>query len=107
MIPTDGTAPGKTDMTSPAGAGEDRSGKVDSDADPPTAGAQLSPLALLLDVQALDLTADQLAYRRRELPERAEVAELDRLGTGLSAQLAALRAERDDLSARQDHLDQQ
>jgi predicted nucleic acid-binding Zn-ribbon protein len=71
------------------------------------AGAQLSPLALLLAVQARDLAAEQLAYRRRELPGRAELAALDRRGAALRARLAEIQSQHDELGAAQERLDHQ
>ena len=71
------------------------------------AGAELPPLALLLAVQTRDLAAEQLAYRRRELPERAELVALDRTGAGLRERLAELQYQRDELGAGQQRLDHQ
>lgn len=70
-------------------------------------GGELTPLALLLAVQALDLTADQLSYRRRELPERAELARLDRAAAGLRERLDELQSQHDELEAGQERLDRQ
>jgi predicted nucleic acid-binding Zn-ribbon protein len=71
------------------------------------ADGQPSPLALLLAVQALDLAADQLSYRRRELPERAELARLDSTLAGLLGRLAELQAQHDEMAANQERLDHQ
>ena len=48
------------------------------------------PLALLLDVQAHDLAADQLRHRRATLPERSAKAEQDATVSRLDAELADL-----------------
>ncbi|MCU1485533.1 MAG: hypothetical protein JWN67_2279 [Actinomycetia bacterium] len=48
------------------------------------------PLALLLDVQAHDLAADQVRHRRASLPERAAKAEQDATVARLDAELADL-----------------
>lgn len=71
------------------------------------AGAQLAPLSLLLAVQARDLAAEQLAYRRRELPERAELSALERGSAALRKRLADIQSQHDELGAAQEGLDHQ
>lgn len=71
------------------------------------AGEAVSPLRLLLEVQARDLTIDQLEYRRRELPERKAVAELDGRIAALDARANAVRSEWARLSQRQSEIDGQ
>lgn len=95
-----GPAPDAGDSVQASGAEAGAVGAAD-------AGAELSPLALLLAVQARDLAAEQLAYRRRELPERSELAALDRTGAGLRARLDELQSQRDELGAGQERLDHQ
>jgi predicted nucleic acid-binding Zn-ribbon protein len=48
------------------------------------------PLQLLLDVQAHDLSADQLRHRRASLPERTALAEQDATVARLSTELTEL-----------------
>jgi predicted nucleic acid-binding Zn-ribbon protein len=79
----------------------DGGGTAAAAADPATA-----PLDLLLEVQDRDLALDQLAYRRRELTERASVAEFtDRLAEQ-HVRVAETREQRDKLAAEQDKLDE-
>jgi len=63
------------------------------------------PLQVILDVQAHDLALDRLAYRLRELPERAGLDELDRQGSELSRRLEVLQANRAELARQQDELE--
>jgi predicted nucleic acid-binding Zn-ribbon protein len=63
------------------------------------------PLRVLLDVQAHDLALDRLAYRLRELPERARVEELNRRRAALGQRLDALEATRSELARRQEELE--
>lgn len=67
--------------------------------------AQTSPLDLLLEVQEQDLALDRLAYRRRELPERAAVADLEAQVAEDQARVTETRAQRDKLAGQQDELD--
>lgn len=55
----------------------------------------------LLDVQALDAKLDQLAHRRRTLPQLAEVAELDARREELEAQRVDAQTDVQDLSREQ------
>ena len=73
-----------------------------------TAGeTPVQPLARLLDVQDHDTVVDQLRHRRATLPERTELANVERqLGT-LDARTKELRITRDELGARQAALEQQ
>jgi uncharacterized protein len=64
-----------------------------------------SPLQLLLEVQAHDLALDRLDYRRRELPERARLRELDAAGTEVRSRREALEARRSELGRQQDELE--
>jgi uncharacterized protein len=67
----------------------------------------IEPLARLLDVQDHDTVVDQLRHRRATLPERAELANVERqLGT-LDARTKELRITRDELGDRQAALEQQ
>lgn len=54
----------------------------------------------LLSVQDLDLALDQLRHRRAHLPERAELAELERSSADLERQLSELDAARAELAGR-------
>jgi hypothetical protein len=48
----------------------------------------MSDLERLLDLQANDTAADQLRHRRKVLPERAALVELDRKESALRAEVA-------------------
>lgn len=67
--------------------------------------ALADPLALLLSVQEKDLSLDQLAYKRRELPERKRLAELDETLGSLRQQAAELAAQRELLAKRQSEIE--
>jgi hypothetical protein len=64
-----------------------------------------SPLQVLLDVQAHDLSLDRLAYRRRELSERTRLEDLNRQQGALQRRFEAVEAQRVDLTRQQDELD--
>lgn len=66
-----------------------------------------TPLDLLLDVQDHDLAIDQLAYRRRELPERALVHELEARLAVERVRVTETREQRDKLADEQAQLDEQ
>lgn len=66
-----------------------------------------SPLTVLLAVQAEDLALDQLAYRRRELPERAELARLERETTQLEIRRQVVTGEWQRLTSLQAEIEQQ
>jgi predicted nucleic acid-binding Zn-ribbon protein len=51
----------------------------------------------LLDLQAIDLALDQLAHRKRTLPELAEIAKIDASLTGLRDDVVRARTEVEDL----------
>ena len=53
--------------------------------------AAVGPLARLLDVQDHDTVVDQLRHRRATLPERAELADVDRQLGALEARTKELR----------------
>jgi predicted nucleic acid-binding Zn-ribbon protein len=55
----------------------------------------------LLEVQAADLAADRLRYRRQGLPERAALRERQAVVAHLDEQLAGLRARADELDRTQ------
>jgi len=86
-------------MTTGEGAQEDAQGG------PETAAG--GPLARLLDVQDHDTAIDQLRHRRAALPERAELANVDRQLTALEARTKEVRLRRDDLGDRQAVLEHQ
>jgi len=60
-----------------------------------------------LEVQDHDTVVDQLRHRRATLPERAELARIDRRRGELDAQAKEVGGERDELGARQATLEQQ
>jgi predicted nucleic acid-binding Zn-ribbon protein len=55
----------------------------------------------LLDLQEFDTRLDQLAHRRKSLPEHEEIATLDRQLTDVRALLVAAETERSDLERQQ------
>jgi len=59
----------------------------------------------LLDVQGLDLRADQLRHQRANLPELAEIAELNASRTALDNQARDARIVVDDLTVEQQKVD--
>jgi predicted nucleic acid-binding Zn-ribbon protein len=61
----------------------------------------------LLDVQGHDTSIDQLRHRRATLPERAELANVDRQLGALEARTKELRLRRDALGERQAALEHQ
>jgi predicted nucleic acid-binding Zn-ribbon protein len=65
------------------------------------------PFAALLDVQDHDTIVDQLRHRRATLPERAELAGIDRRLGALDGRAKEARLQRDDLAGRQSSLEQQ
>jgi predicted nucleic acid-binding Zn-ribbon protein len=62
-------------------------------------------LLKLLDVQELDLRADQLRHQRKSLPELAELAALETSRTDLDNQARDLRITIDDLTGEQKKVD--
>jgi predicted nucleic acid-binding Zn-ribbon protein len=73
----------------------------------PEPTSQPDALRLLLEVQAQDIVLDQIAYRRRELPERAALASVEQQMKALSVRISALSEQRDVLSARQAEIEEQ
>jgi predicted nucleic acid-binding Zn-ribbon protein len=67
----------------------------------------MGPLARLLDVQNHDTVVDQLRHRRATLPERAELADIDRQLGALDTRTKELRLKRDELGDRQAVLEHQ
>ena len=63
------------------------------------------PLELLLDVQAHDLTADQLRHKRASLPERAAKAEQDQAIAAIDAQLGEVGGRLHELERAQKKLE--
>jgi predicted nucleic acid-binding Zn-ribbon protein len=61
----------------------------------------------LLDLQALDTTLDQLAHRRRSLPELAEIQRLDGLVAGLRDGVVRAETELSDLQREQDRFERE
>jgi uncharacterized protein len=81
----------------------------DSLPEPAPAEAPSKPatqLALLLELQEQDLALDRLAYRRRGLPERAAVTEVNARLAEQTARVSEAQAQHDKLSAQQLALDQ-
>jgi hypothetical protein len=67
----------------------------------------IGPLARLLDVQDHDTVVDQVRHRRATLPERTELANVERQLGALDARTKELRITRDELGDRQAALEQQ
>ena len=65
----------------------------------------MTDLERLLDLQANDTAADQLRHRRKALPERAALVELDRKESALRAEVVDPQAERDGLAREQKRLE--
>jgi len=63
-------------------------------------------LSLLLELQEQDLALDRLAYRRRELEERASVSELSARLTEQQARVVEAQEQRDKLASQQQVFDQ-
>jgi predicted nucleic acid-binding Zn-ribbon protein len=63
------------------------------------------PFDTLMQVQLHDTTLDQLRHRMETLPERAELLEVERRRTALTVAMAEVRAQVDDLTARQRSLE--
>lgn len=59
------------------------------------------PLADLLAVQDMDLAIDRQRHRRRTLPERAELEQIDARMTSLRSELGQVSSSRDGVAARQ------
>jgi hypothetical protein len=73
-----------------------------SESHPPAAASQLS---LLLELQENDLALDRLAYRRRELPERAAVSGMNARLAELSARARETEERRDKIASEMESLD--
>ncbi len=69
--------------------------------------ASMPPLGRLLEVQDHDTVIDQLRHRQSTLPERAELANVDRALGALEGRTKELRLQRDDLGGRQAALEHQ
>lgn len=65
------------------------------------------PLRLLLEVQDHDISADRLAYRRRELEERRVLSDLDGRLQALEGRVGELRSRSSALGARQSEIEAQ
>ena len=65
----------------------------------------MTDLERLLDLQANDTAADQLRHRRKALPERVALVELDRKEGALRAEVAEPQAERNGLAREQKRLE--
>jgi len=72
----------------------------------PTSPSRAPQLSILLELQAQDLALDRLAYRRRELAERAAVSELSARLAEQTARVAEAQTQRDKLAAQQLTFDQ-
>lgn len=67
----------------------------------------MSSLETLLAVQELDTVVDQLEHRRRTLPERAQLAEVEGRMTEVDARIAEVTGRRDEIVARQSRLEEE
>ena len=77
------------------------------EAQDPGQSASEAPLARLLEVQDHDTVIDQLRHRQATLPERAELANVDRQLGALEARTKEVRVTRDEFGDRQAVLEQQ
>lgn len=77
-----------------------------SETEPSQSESRAPQLSLLLELQEADLALDRLAYRRRELPERAVVSELSARLAELSARVSEAEEQREKLSSQLQSLDQ-
>jgi hypothetical protein len=85
---------------------ENEPSQPESSGDDRGSSAGASQLALLLELQELDLSLDRLAYRNRELPERALFTELGARLDEQRARVAEAQRQRDKLASQQEALDQ-
>jgi predicted nucleic acid-binding Zn-ribbon protein len=90
------SAPSASDERSPAG-GASPGG---------TAPGPAPQLRLLLELQEGDLSLDRLAYRRRELAERASVAQMVAAASELKARITEAQAQSDTLASQLQALEQ-
>ena len=60
-----------------------------------------TPLELLLDVQEHDTTVDQLVHRKASLPERAELADVERRTAALHEERAGIATPLEEIAARE------
>jgi hypothetical protein len=65
----------------------------------------VTALEQLLEVQALDTTADQLRHRRSHLPEQTELDAVQSALAGLEAKAGELQAQRDELARNEKRLE--
>lgn len=65
----------------------------------------MTALERLLEVQEHDIAVDRLRHRRATLPERAELAEVERQAKETQQRLEALRRQRDEVVERQTRLE--
>ena len=65
----------------------------------------MSALEQLLEVQALDTTADQLRHRRAHLPERTELDAVQSALAALDKKAAEVQAQRDELARNEKRLE--
>lgn len=65
----------------------------------------MSDLERLLEVQANDTAADQLRHRRKNLPERAALIQIEQETAALRAEIAEPQAQRDELARNQKRLE--
>ncbi len=61
----------------------------------------MAPLQALLNLQDVDTAIDQHTYRRAHLPERTELAAIDRDGAQLQGAVGEVGAARDEIAGRQ------
>ncbi len=80
----------------------------EGDRDPaPGSDPPVGPLVQLLEVQDHDTVIDQLRHRQATLPERAQLADIDRQLGVLDTRTKELRLTRDELGDRQSALEHQ
>jgi predicted nucleic acid-binding Zn-ribbon protein len=67
----------------------------------------MAPLDALLALQDVDTAIDQQRHRRAQLPERAELATIDRDAAGLQGTISEVSAVRDEIAGRQARLEEE
>ena len=86
---------------SPSAAESSAASSAEPSAAESATSSQAPQLSLLLQLQEQDLGLDRLAYRRRELAERAAVSELSARLAEQTARVIEAREQRDKLAAQQ------
>ena len=100
------SAPSAGDERSPAGGAAPGGAAPGATAPGGSAPGPAPQLQLLLELQEDDLSLDRLAYRRRELAERASVAQMVAAASELKARITGAQAQSDTLASQLQALEQ-